>query len=114
MDEDLKEILTNYRACTLQIIEIIQNDKLDSLQKLIDDRQKLVDEVLNMACEKEEMEKVYKQLNLDELQSELNSLMSGKLSFIRNEMEKIAKSKIASNGYNQINNNSAKIFSKKI
>ena len=114
MNEVLQNILTNYRVCTLQIIEIIENDNLDSLKELIEDRQNLVDEALNTTYEKEEMKQIYKELKLDELQEKLNSIMSRKLSLIRNEMEKIDKNKMANSIYNKGKYTNAKIFSKKI
>lgn len=114
MDEALKDILTKYRDCTLKIIETIQNDNLDSLEKLIEERKNLVEETLNTNDEKEKMKQIYEELRLNELGDELNSLMARKISLIRNEMEKIDKSKVANNLYNKGKYVNAKIFSKKI
>jgi len=113
-DEALKDILTKYRACTVQIIEVIENNNFDSLPKLIEERQNILDEALNMTYEKEKMKQIYEELKLDELQNELNSLMTGKLSLIKAEMEKIDKSKIANSVYNKGNYANARIFNKKI
>lgn len=113
MNLDLKETLIAYKECTLEIIKAIEEDNLDLLGELIEVRQNLVDEALNTSGAKEEGKKVYKELNLDELQEQLNVLISGKLEFIRSEMEIVNRSKRASNSYNKRYSNAA-IFSKKI
>ncbi|QAT40543.1 flagellar protein FliT [Clostridium sp. JN-9] len=114
MNEDLRDILVKYKECTLKIIEVIENDNIESLQKLIDRRQNLLEEASNINNKKGQLKQIYEELNLDEIQSELNILMTKKLAYIKNEMNKIAKSKTANNMYNKGNNNGAKIFSKKI
>lgn len=110
---NLKDILDEYEECTLRIIKIIEDDKVDSLGELIKKRQQLVDEVLSIPCQKEENKKIYKEFQLDELQDKLNALISKKLEIIRNEIQKISKSKVANNVYNR-GYKGAVIFSKKI
>lgn len=114
MNEDLKDIMTKYKDCTLKIIEIINEGNFDSLQKLINYRQNLLEETSKINYKKEELKKIYEELDLDELQSKLNIIMSKKISSIRTEMEKIAKNKAANNMYNKGSFCGAKIFSKKI
>lgn len=114
MDEVLKDILNKYKAATIEIMEVIESDNIDSLMKLVGERQKVVDEALKMTYEKETMQQIYAELKLDELQSELNSLVTGKLSSIKCEMEKIDKSKTANNVYNNGNFINAQILNKKI
>lgn len=114
MTEDLRSILTSYKEFTLKIIETVKRDNFDSLQTLIDDRQSLLDKALNISYNKEELQQIYKELNLDEIQEQLNTLMKGKLSYIRSEMEKIAKNKRANSMYNKHTFDNSHIFSKKI
>lgn len=113
MDGDLMDTLVEYKECTLEIIKIVEDDKVDSLKELIKKRQQLVDKVLSIPCEKEESKKIYEEFQLDELQDKLNALILKKLDIIRNEMHKISKSKMANDSYNR-GCNSAVIFSKKI
>lgn len=114
MNEKLIDLLSEYRECTLQIIEIIKNDTLDSLQELINKRQNLLDAALNTSIKKEKMNQIFIELKLDELQVKLNTLIANKISIIKCEMDKIAKAKMANSIYNKDNYNNAKIFSKKI
>ncbi|MBV7272254.1 hypothetical protein [Clostridium thailandense] len=113
MDANLKDILIKYKEYTMQIIKVVEEDNLDLLEELIQSRQMLVDKALNSIVEKEEGKKMYKELELDEVQEKLNTLMSVKLEAVRAEMEKVAKSKRANNSYNK-RYTSATIFSKKI
>jgi hypothetical protein len=114
MDENFKNILVMYKEYTLQIIKIIEADDLDSLEELIEKRQCLIDKALVTPYEKEENKKIYEELGLNELQDGLNGLMLKKLEVIRNEMQKISKSKMANMMYNKRNYAGAKIFSKKL
>lgn len=114
MDENFKDILVMYKECTLKIINNVENDNLDSLEELVKERQCLLDKALNIEYEKEASKRIYEELNLNELQDKLNTLMSEKLEVIRNEMQKIAKSKQANTMYNKRLGGGAKIFSKKL
>ncbi len=114
MDENFKDILVRYKEYTLQIIKVIEDDNLDSLEELIKERQCLLDKALSIKHEKEESKKIYEELGIKELQDELNVLMSRKLEIIRDEMQKISKSKQANMMYNKRNYGGAKIFSKKL
>lgn len=114
MVEDLKDILAEYRKCTLEIIKKIENLSLDSLRELIDKRQALVQRALNISCKKEGSKLLFEELQLNELQDTLNNLILIKLDLLRNEMQKISKLKTANNVYNNRSFDKAMVFSKKI
>lgn len=114
MEDTYRDILSEYRSCTLKIIEVIQSGNLESLERLIAERQRLVEDISNSTLEKEKLKQIYKELKIEELQGELNLLISKKLSFIKGELEKIDKNKMVNHIYNKGNFTNAKIFSKKI
>lgn len=60
MDGDLKDILIEYKECTIQIIKTIENDDMDCLEELIEKRQHLISEVSGVAYKKEESKNVYR------------------------------------------------------
>lgn len=114
MNKELKDVLTSYKECTLEIIQTIEDNKLDSLEELIEERQRLLDKALSVTDQSEKSKQIYKELGLDELQEKLNTLMLKKLDVIRSKMQKISKSKVANNAYNKRNCVSASIFSKRL
>lgn len=114
MYEDVKEILNQYRVCTLSIMKTIEEEELDLLPPMLEERQNLLDKISDSDYDNDDVRLYYNELRLEELQENLNFMISGKLSFIRDEIAKLNKSQNANNSYNKVNFGGAKIFSKKI
>lgn len=111
MEGNIRKILTEYRDCTVQIVNVLQKDRLEALDELIEKRQQLVDEALNTTFIKEEAKLINEELQLQQLQDEMNELMLKKMNLIKNKIQQIAKSKTANNVYNRTGFISANIFS---
>lgn len=111
MEENIRKTLTQYRDCTLQIIDILEKDDFESLEELIQKRQQVVDEVTKTTCMKEEMKLIYEELRLQQLQEKLKELMFKKIALAKDQFKEIAKKKTANNVYNRTGYIGANIFS---
>lgn len=113
MKRTVEEILVDYKKCTEGIVEILEKDDFASLQDKMKIRQSILDELISNNDRKVESKKIYKKLNISEIENEAVRLMKEKASFIKGKLKNISRSKTASSAYGNIGS-SAKIFSKKI
>jgi hypothetical protein len=114
MEENLKNVLIKYRDCTLEIIELLEKNDIDSVDDLVQKRQNIVDEAMGIKCSKEETKVISEELKLQQLQDQLNVLMFKRLKEIKDAMQKNSNNKHANSAYRGINGNAPRIFSKKI
>ncbi|MHC6179290.1 hypothetical protein ACYUJ6_05455 [Clostridium sp. JNZ X4-2] len=113
MKRIVEDILTDYKNCTKNIIEILKNDDFDSLQDKMKIRQCILNEMISQVDKKGEARKIYEKLHLREVERQAGELMKKKALLIKGKLKNISRNKTASSAYGHIGN-SAKIFSKKI
>ncbi|NLU09257.1 MAG: sugar porter family MFS transporter [Clostridiales bacterium] len=113
MERNSGEILTDYKKCTEDIIEILKKGDFDSLQDKMKIRQGILNELISNNNKKIEARKVYEKLNIEETENEARKLMKEKTLSIKEKLRNISVNKTASSAYGSVGN-SAKIFSKKI
>lgn len=114
MEENLKNVLIKYRDCTLEIMKLLEKNDIDSVDDLVQKRQSLVDEVMGIKCSKEEAKVISEELKLQQLQDQVNVLMSKRLKEIKDAMQKNSDNKHANSAYRGATGNMPRIFSKKI
>lgn len=113
MTRSVEEILTDYKKCTEDIVEILKKDDFDCLQDKMKIRQCIINELISHTDKKGEARKIYEKLHLGEIESEAEELMKKKALLIKGKLKNISRNKTASSAYGNLGN-SAKIFSKKI
>lgn len=113
MKRTVEEILVDYKKCTEGIVEILEKDDFASLQDKMKIRQSILNELISDENRKVESKKIYKKLNIGEIEDEAGRLIKEKASSIKGKLKNISRSKTASSAYGNIGS-SAKIFSKKI
>ncbi|WP_373844450.1 hypothetical protein [Clostridium sp.] len=111
--EEIKEILLTYRKCTINIIKLLEKDDFSSLQSEIDERQYSLNSLISFERQKEEAKEIYRELGIEELQTQAEQLMRTKSLDIKKKLGNISKNKRATNAYGGIGSR-AVIFSKKI
>ncbi|AKA70314.1 flagellar protein FliT [Clostridium scatologenes] len=110
---ELKKELKVYNSDTLKLIESLKKEDYDSLDGLLDKRQQTIDKIIKLNYTKEEFREIAEELQIPIYEKNLLDLMLKKREETKNELEKIASSKNASNVYNKkILNHS--IFNKRI
>ncbi len=109
----IENILKEYKEITEYIIQNIDND-YENLDKLMDKRQQLIDELFKKSSiDIEEIKQVYVLTGLLELDKKLECTIKEKQEMVKEEIKKIHKIKNANNAYEKnrkINN----FFSAKI
>jgi hypothetical protein len=113
MKRTVEEILTDYKRCTEDIVEILEKDDFDYLQDKMKIRQCILNELISDNDRKVESKKIYEKLNIREVENEAGRLMKEKALFIKGKLNNISRNKTASSAYGNVGSG-AKIFSKKI
>ncbi|MFC0905622.1 hypothetical protein ACFHWD_13075 [Clostridium sp. MT-14] len=113
MKRTVEEILNDYKKCTEDIVNALKKDDFDYLQDKIKIRQCILNELISDNHIKVESKKVYKELNISEIENEAGRLMKEKALFIKGKLNNISRNKTASSAYGNVGSG-AKIFSKKI
>ncbi|AKN33918.1 hypothetical protein Ccar_25050 [Clostridium carboxidivorans P7] len=113
MENELEKGLREYRECTIELIECLEKEDYDSLEYFFNKRQQILDELSNSNYTKEEFYRVSQELELLVYHKKLNDLMIEKRDKVKQQINRLAKNKNASNMYNR-RGYGAKIFSKKI
>ncbi|MBU5483069.1 flagellar protein FliT [Clostridium sp. MSJ-11] len=110
---ELRESLVKFNKLTLEIISDIKEGNIDSIDSLMDDRQKIIDFIESIDYSKEEFIDICNKLKIIENNKELEKIIKDKKEELRNELGELKVTRKANNGYNHRSSN-ALIFSKKI
>lgn len=113
MNDELKKYLIEFRECTLKMIEYIEKDDLDSLQRLIDERGNIIKKIDNIEFDKSDFNSICMELDLISINDKLTELTAAKRDEVKSEIIELKRSNEASNAYNHGFGRSA-IFSKKV
>ena len=95
------DIFNKYKEIDLKIINSIKNDTEDI--KMLQEREHIIKEMLNMDVSKEEMKNVYDEMGLGELDKQLEEMLRQKMTSVKNQMNNIAKNRAANKGYASVN-----------
>lgn len=112
--QKIKSCLEQYKEITLALINLLQTEDYDSLDGLLDNRQNLIDEISQMSYTKETMNKIYKELQIQQLQDELNMEMNKKREEVKVNIENLMAKKNATKGYTNGFKVESLFFNKKI
>lgn len=113
MENELVNALGEYRKCTIELIKCLEKEDYDSLEYFLNKRQQILDELSNLDYTKEQFTKVSAELQLLTYHEKLSALMLEKRDKVKEDINRLSKSRNANNMYNR-NMYGAKIFSKKI
>lgn len=95
------DIFNKYKEINIRIIKSIKNDIED--MKLLQEREQIIKEILLMKVSKEEMKNTYDEMGLRELDKKLEKILREKMMSVKNQMNNIAKSRVANKGYANVN-----------
>lgn len=100
---NLDNLMKEYKIISLQIKESLDNDNLDSLDILLDEREKIINNKDIINCNSEELKELYEKygcLELDKLILEEIKLQKNQL---RKKIFEVEKRKKVAKGYNNLN-----------
>lgn len=111
--EKIQNILREFKNLTVNLIEDLEVENYNSLDNIIEQRNILLDKLINKKYTKEDINKATKDLQIRELNHKLSVLLQSNMNKIKQNLEDISKSKVANNMYNNVYK-TPNIFSKKV
>jgi len=110
---NLEEKFVEYKNITLTIIETVKTEEYEKLDEIFQRRQLILDDISKINYSKEELNKLYLQYELEDLDEELTSEMKGREKDLLEKIENNKKRQAGFAGYNNISPK-AVFLSKKI
>jgi hypothetical protein len=110
---NIEELFQNYKDISLNIIRSLDDDKVEQLDELLSQREKILKEISKQNQSKEELKRLYGKYDLFEIDEDMRKKFEASLKEVKKEIAKISRRKDATNGYNNINARSV-YLSKKI
>lgn len=112
MELDLRKAMEGLKNITCELIDKLQQDDYDVLENLMDKRQKVLIDLEELHCTKEQYCDAAKEFEVIDFQQKLLKIMAEKQHDLKEKSDAISKSKALTKGYNR--HIGASIFSKKI
>ncbi|GAA0746527.1 flagellar protein FliT [Clostridium oceanicum] len=112
--ESLKKHLKEFKEITLKLIEALNKEDYDSLDRLISDRQSVIENIDKIQYTKKDFKKLIEEFDILKCNKKFSYLMQSKKDEYKKEMQKYALKKNASRVYNKDVYGGSNIFSKKI
>ncbi|MDW8799697.1 flagellar protein FliT [Clostridium sp. A1-XYC3] len=111
---NLREKLIQYKNITIQLITSAENEDYDSLDKLLANRQNIMDEIDNITYSKEEFLRLCRELDILVLNQKLIKVTKEKKATILKNIDELKTSKSANKSYNKRFSVDSVFFNKKI
>lgn len=110
---NIEELFQNYKDISLNIIRSLDDDKVEQLDELLSQREKILKEISKQNQSKEELKRLYGKYDLFEIDEDMRKKFEASLKEVKKEIVKISRRKEATKGYNNMNARSV-YLSKKI
>ncbi|MBU3176441.1 flagellar protein FliT [Clostridium estertheticum] len=112
--KELTEQLVGFKQVTIELIRALQQDKIDKLDGLLDNRQSFIENMEKLQYTTEEFASICDELDILKVQHELLELMQAKREDTKEELNKIQLTRNANNNYNKSFYINSSMFNKKI
>lgn len=100
--ENLLELnLSKYRDISVKLIECAENEDYDFLEDLLNERQRVIENIELLQYSKEEFTQICNKLNILSLQKKLDEVMNEKRGKVKKELESLKERKNARKTYNK-------------
>ena len=110
----VEKALISYKEATVSLLNCLNMDEYDNLQKYISERELAIDKLKNLEYSMEDFTNIFISLEIDMLQKQVDALMLIKKEELRLEMNNIAKTKNANKQYKKGVSVDSIYFNKKI
>lgn len=97
----IEDIFEQYKEMNFKIIKSIKEDKEDV--KLIEEREKIIKQIIDSNLDKNEVLRIYKDMNLEELDKELEKILKDKMEIVKISIKKLAAGKAVTKSYAAVN-----------
>ncbi|MCR8746694.1 flagellar protein FliT [Romboutsia lituseburensis] len=99
-----------YKEISLKIIKLFENDELDKIENLLDERQR----ILNLEFKNEKFKKILVNEGIIEIDKTIHNLLNESIDEVKREIQEYNVSKQANNSYMNFNKEKINIFNKKV
>jgi hypothetical protein len=114
MEDQVIEELGRYRNLSLRLIEELQRENYDVLDKLLIERQEIIDRCILINYPKEKFQELMDELGLQSLDIEIKELMASKRDEVKGMINKLADQRNAHKSYNSKFSVDSIYFNKKL
>lgn len=99
----LEELFQQYKDISLRIFKIIDEDDLNQLDKLILERERILEEISKINEDREKLKVLYEKADLLNIENLIRKKMETNLGQIKEDILKLKKRKEANKKYNNLN-----------
>ena len=99
----LKLLLEEYKELTLKLISEVKD--AEQLQKILEERGKLLVDIERTNIDKKAFTNMAKELNLLELEQQLKSVLEGEKAKVKKELDNLRRQRQANKSYGKMNVN---------
>lgn len=110
----LKIHCDKYIEITKKIIKFLQEDNLEKSTDLVEEREKLIDDIKSLNYTSEEFIEAFHNKELIDLENKCVSLIKEKLQYAKEKLGELKTSKTVNNNYNKYGNKSFAFLNKKV
>lgn len=111
----MEELARLYKEISLQLITRLENEELDNIEKLLDNRQEILNqEILNDESNKKSFKDILVKQGILEIDNNISNLLNENIIKVKNEIREHKMSKQANNSYINFNKNKLNIFNEKV
>jgi hypothetical protein len=97
--EQLATLLKQYRDFSVKLLEVLKEEKYETLEKLLQERQKILDEIKLITYAEDKFQEISEQLELQKLETELIKLTTFKRDQVKLLINKLSEQKTAHKSY---------------
>ena len=112
--KELTQKLVGFKQVTIELITALQQDEIDKLDDLLDNRQMVIENIEKLQYTTKEFTSICDELDILNVEHELLELMQEKKESTKQELNKIQLTKNAKNNYNKSFYVNSGMFNKKI
>lgn len=110
----LKIHCDKYIEVTKKIIKFLQEDNLEKATDLVEEREKLIEDIKSLDYAREEFIEIFNKKELIDLENKCVSLIKEKLQYAKEKLGELKTSKTVNNNYNKYGNKSFAFLNKKV
>lgn len=111
----MEELARLYKEISLELITRLENGELDTIEKLLDNRQEILNqEILNEESNKKRFKDILVKQGILEIDNNISNLLNENIIKVKNEIREHKMSKQANNSYINFNKNKLNIFNEKV
>lgn len=111
----MEELARLYKEISLELISRLENGELDNIEKLLDNRQEILNqEILNDESNKKSFKDILVKQGILEIDNNISNLLNENIIKVKNEIREHKMSKQANNSYINFNKNKLNIFNEKV